>query len=262
MPSRNNYSAYIISPDMSLKTELEDLLVHHHFDVTYVNNSQDALSQLVSEPTCDVVLLDIILDDIYGIQLAKQLRFHHPDLPIVFVSRHQDPTDIVLCFEAGADDYIVWPSPLKVVMARIIARLRQPFNDISHDPKIIYANEIDIDRHQDIEFGCWHYQPKKGRFFINEKEVYLTEKENRLLKLFLRNPYQKVTRQTLAEALNLDHKPDIARDVNIHIHRLKNKLVQNSDHYPPIKSVRGIGYMLDAYLTYHYDGYELKSNRR
>ena len=254
---KNNNTALLISTNNEQVSKLAAILKLHLFEIIITNSGNSALTELKNNDNIDIVLLDILLPDTYGIELCKNIRQRHPKIPLIFVSKVTDSTEIVLCFEAGADDYIEIPYNQHILLARIKAKLRHMIVPAINNKKIS-IEEINIDEYSSIEFGKWTFQTKKS--LITHPvygEIYLTDKENILIKLLLSNPISTFTREDIAQHLNLSGKNSMIRDVNIHIHRLRNKLTQGNNTNSPIKAVRSQGYTMDSYLTYIYDGNEV-----
>lgn len=254
------HNILLVAKESNEYMELQNLLKHYHFDVVQRSSSRDALLELKQQHTYKLVILDINLADIYGIELCKLIRQIDDHLPIVFISEVNDITETVLCFEAGADDYIHIPYNSQILLARLKTRLRHKQNIQEHilteEP---LADSFDTTQFKAIEFGAWTYHPHKCTVVHNvHGEVFLTDKENILLKLFLSDPSKIHPREVIAKFLNLGNSETITRDVNIHIHRLRNKLTHGNNIISPIKSVRSKGYTLDAYLHYSYDGQKYK----
>ncbi|MFZ9035625.1 MAG: response regulator transcription factor [Francisellaceae bacterium] len=238
--------------------QLKDFLGRYLFDTTEVQSGNGAIDLIKKNKGIDAVILDILLPDMYGIEVCKNLKEITPSLPVIFVTEVNDPTEVVLCFEAGADDYIEIPYNPHVLLARVKSKLRSKNRSPSGALESVEISDININEYAQIQFGKWLYQPRKSLVTHPDyAEVYLTDKENALLKLLLSDPSKTFSRDEIAKYLNLVGKDSMVRDVNIHVHRLRNKLTQGHNSSSPIKAVRSHGYTLDSYLTYIYDGKEV-----
>ncbi|WP_119344902.1 response regulator transcription factor [Facilibium subflavum] len=247
----------LVSTDKQNSKQLETFLQRYLFSIIHVESGSQALSELKQNTEINAVILDILLPDMYGIELCKNIHQQWPHLPIIFVSKVTDPTEIVLCFEAGGDDYIEIPYNQHILLARVKANLRAK-NAYSKKIETVSASEISINEYTQIQFGKWLYQPRKSLITHPDYgEIYLTDKENALLKLLLSDPSRTFSREDIAKYLNLAGKESMIRDVNIHVHRLRSKLTQGHNSSSPIKAVRSQGYTLDSYLTYIYDDKEI-----
>ena len=254
-----NRNLLIISTDENNTKALTTFLKPYLFNASPATSGTEALSILQNTNNFDAIILDVLLPDMYGIELCKNIRGYLPNIPIIFLSKVNDPTEIVLCFEAGADDYIEVPYNQHILLARLKAKTRRKTAENTIQ-EISFANisDIDINDHNHIQFGKWLYQPRKCLVTHPDYgEIYLTDKENTLLKLLLSNPTQTFSREDISQHLNLSGRNSMVRDVNIHIHRLRNKLTQGHNSNSPIKAVRAQGYTLDSYLNYVYDNKEV-----
>ncbi|WP_116964117.1 response regulator transcription factor [Fastidiosibacter lacustris] len=239
---------------------LENLLQRYLFQTIACSSGANALEILSTHKNIKLVILDVLLPDMYGIEVCKNIRERNPNMAIIFVSKITDATEVVLCFEAGADDYIETPYNQHILMARIKSKLRD--RNTHHTPYAITGSvkidELNINDYMQIQFGKWAYYPRKSLVtHPDQDEIYLTDKEGALLKLLLSDPSKTFMREEIAKYLNLNIKESMIRDVNIHVHRLRNKLTQGHNSSSPIKAVRSQGYTLDSYLTYIYDGKEV-----
>lgn len=259
MKMKKNSNLLIISTDENNTKSLTAFLKPYLFDVIPATSGTEALSILQSTDSFDAIILDVLLPDMYGIELCKNIRGQMPNVPIIFLSKVNDPTEVVLCFEAGADDYIEIPYNQHVLLARLKAKTRKSTTETTvQNMSFAEIADINVNNHNHIQFGKWLYQARKCLVTHPDYgEIYLTDKENTLLKLLLSNPTQTFSRQEIAKYLNLSGRNSMIRDVNIHIHRLRNKLTQGHNSNSPIKAVRAQGYTLDSYLNYIYDNKEV-----
>jgi DNA-binding response OmpR family regulator len=257
-PIVNKETILLVDDESGIRESLKTFLERYLFEVVEAENGEEAI-QAVQDHEVDLILLDMMLPDMYGIEVCKQIREYHPETPIIFLTAVTDATETVLSFEAGADDYVEKPFNPHVLLARVKTKLKSREKAGKKSVGTIdQINDIAIDNYSCIQFGKWAYYPKKSMVTHPEHpEIYLTDKENALLKLLLSDPSSTFDRNEIAKYLNLASHTDIARDVNIHVHRLRNKLTQGHNSASPIKAVRSHGYTLDSYLTYSYDGREV-----
>lgn len=258
MSQTQRYKILLVDDEPGIRESLRAFLERYLFEVYEAATGEEGL-ELLDTQNIDLVLLDMMLPDMHGIEICKRVKAKHYRIPIIFLTGVTDATETVLGFEAGADDYVEKPFNPHVLLARVRAKLKQ-----LHEPKVpagIRAfGDVNIDDFNSIEFGRWIFYPKKSLITHPEHdEAFLTDKENALMKLLLSDPSKTFTREDIATYLNLASHMDIARDVNIHIHRLRAKLTQNHNSISPIKSVRSQGYTLDSYLIYTYDGKQLNT---
>ena len=177
----------------------------------------------------DLILLDLMLPDIAGGEVARLLRKGEPRrTPIIMVTARGEESDRVKGLELGADDYVVKPFSVKELLLRVKAVLRRHSEDPKGELKKLGKGtiELDVDRHE---------------VRVSDKPVVLTALEFRLLKTFLERPGRVQTRETLlSDVWGID--ADITtRTVDTHIKRLREKLGPAGD---VIENIRGVGYKL------------------
>lgn len=115
----------VVDDDTAVCELLQDVLSEHVFTVLVCHNGQDALNRVHQEPGIALVLLDMMLPDINGLQVLLQLQKQRPDLPVVMLTGLGSESDVVVGLEMGADDYIGKPFNPRVVVARVKAVLRR-----------------------------------------------------------------------------------------------------------------------------------------
>ncbi len=179
----------------------------------------------------ELILLDLMLPDIAGSEVARLIRQGEPRrTPIIMVTARGEESDRVKGLELGADDYVVKPFSVKELLLRVKAVLRRQSDDPRGEARQLGKGEIllDVDRHEVRVAG---------------KPVVLTALEFRLLKTFLERPGRVQTRETLlSDVWGID--ADITtRTVDTHIKRLREKLGPAGDI---IETIRGVGYKLVA----------------
>jgi two-component system response regulator MtrA len=173
----------------------------------------------------DIVLLDVMLPGLDGVQVARQIRAES-GTPIVMLSAKGDTVDVVLGLESGADDYIVKPFKPKELVARIRARLRR--NDAASPDRIELGDlVIDVAGHAVTRHGA---------------PIGLTPLEFDLLVALARRPWQVFTREALLEQVwGYRHAAD-TRLVNVHVQRLRAKVEVDPENPRLVLTVRGVGY--------------------
>ena len=177
----------------------------------------------------DLILLDLMLPDIAGGEVARLLRDGQPQrTPIIMVTARGEESDRVKGLELGADDYVVKPFSVKELLLRVKAVLRRQNDEPKGDQKKLGKGtiQLDVERHE---------------VRVSDKPVVLTALEFRLLKTFLERPGRVQTRETLlSDVWGID--ADITtRTVDTHIKRLREKLGPAGD---VIETIRGVGYKL------------------
>jgi len=173
----------------------------------------------------DVVLLDLMLPGMDGIDVCKALR-GESGVPIVMLTARGDTTDVVVGLESGADDYLVKPFKPKELVARIRARLRRSDEPA---PEQIRVRDLTID-------VAGHTVRRAG------DSITLTPLEFDLLLCLARRPWQVHTRELLLEQVwGYRHAAD-TRLVNVHVQRLRSKIEHDPERPEIVVTVRGVGY--------------------
>ncbi len=181
----------------------------------------------------ELVLLDVMLPGLDGLEICKILRAKKKRLPILMLTAKSEEFDKVLGLELGADDYITKPFSIRELLARVKAVLRRvrAFNE---------QEEV-----QDQEFfrlGDLSVDVGKRKVMLKEHNVELTAKEFDLLKLFISNPGKAFTREKLLNLVWGYQFSGYEHTVNSHINRLRAKIEDDPSNPQYIKTVWGVGY--------------------
>jgi two-component system, OmpR family, response regulator MtrA len=221
----------LVEDDRAIRQSTAQMLARDGFAMSTAASGSDGLAAFERAPP-DLALLDIMLPDLDGVALCREIR-QRSHLPIVFLSARSDPIDIVLGLEAGADDYVVKPFEPAVLAARLRAALRRA----SVEPRTAGApNElsagsvcIDLDGHTATRDGA---------------ELALTPTEFRLLAELALNAGIVLDRSTLLERVWGYSWSGDARLVDVHVQRLRAKVESDPSRPDTILTVRGVGYKL------------------
>jgi two-component system response regulator MtrA len=215
----------VVDDDQDLAEMLGIVLTGAGIDVDLVSRGDEVLDVFRNNPP-DLVLLDVMLPGLDGIEVCKLIRAESM-VPIVMLSAKGDTHDVVRGLEAGADDYMVKPfkHPSELI-ARIRTRLRRTNTDIS-GLLTIADLVIDVVAHQVSRAG---------------KQIALTRLEFDLLVALAREPGRVFSRDALlSEVWGYRHSTD-TRLVNVHVQRLRAKVEHDSEHPEIVVTVRGVGY--------------------
>ena len=173
------------------------------------------------------VILDVMLPDGSGLELLKQLRSEHADLPVLMLSARGEPLDRILGLELGADDYLAKPCDPRELTARLRAVLRR-------SQPVATPSRLELD---DLS-----YSPVRGVVQIGEQEIPLTLSESRILEALLQQPGEPLDKQALAQ-LALGRKLTLYdRSLDMHVSNLRKKLGPHGDGRPRIVALRSRGY--------------------
>ncbi|MGB4405521.1 MAG: response regulator transcription factor [Sphaerochaeta sp.] len=217
----------IVEDDPDIQELIQYHLVKEGYDTLLVGNGRDALD-VVQNQSPDLVLLDLMLPGVNGIEVLKTIRFvwNLSTLPIIIVSARTDETDIITALELGADNYLSKPFSPKVLVANVKALLRRTSLDVSHTETAISLGDlsVDLDRRE----------AKYQHDLMN-----LTATEFNLLVLLASHPGRVYTRNQLISGMRGEDYPVTERSIDVQIASLRKKLGEGG---ALVKTVWGIGY--------------------
>lgn len=216
----------VVEDEYSINDAITFALRKEGYDVRSVFNGKDALERF-NEFKPDLVLLDLMLPDIDGLDICKEIS---KKAYIIMITARGEIIDKILGLELGADDYIVKPFEIKEVLVRIKVIFRR-------GEKNIYKYN------EEQENELIKIYPNDRRVIKEGKEILLRRKEFDLLNFFYENKGIVFSRDDLLEKIwGYDYEGD-TRTVDVHIRRLREKLNENKDN-SIIETVFGIGYIM------------------
>jgi two-component system response regulator MtrA len=213
----------VVDDDQALSEMLGIVLRAEGYDALFCDDGSKAQG-IFKETKPDLVLLDLMLPGIDGIEVCKRIR-SESGVPIVMLTARGDTLDVVKGLESGADDYIVKPFKPKELVARIKARLRN--EDVKAELLSLADLTIDVVGHSVKRDG---------------KEISLTPLEFDLLLALARKPWQVYTREQLLTDVWHYRNPADTRLVNVHVQRLRSKVEHDPENPEIVMTVRGVGY--------------------
>ena len=206
------------------------------FDVATARDGQEAMA-LFAKGTFDVVLLDLMLPKMSGLDVCRAIRVHS-EVPIIIVSAKGEEVDMVLMLEIGADDYVTKPYRLRELVARIRAVLRRR-----------EVHETALEAEAEITIGPIRMDIDARRCFVDGGEIKLRKKEFALLRLLLENPGRVLTREVLIDRVwGSDYVGD-TKTLDVHIKRLRTLIEEEPKKPAHITTVRGVGYRFETTKT-------------
>ena len=223
----------IVEDDETIRETVGDTLRSEGFEVLTHGNGADALRLLNDQSTgeIDLIVLDLMLPGMGGLDLCRELRRTSHQTPILVISARDSETDRVVGLEVGADDYLVKPFGLKELVARCRALLRRsrqmpdldlPQTILHHENLSLFVRECRVTR--------------------NGVDLTLSPKEYKILELFIQNPKQVWSRDQLLEKVwGIDFVGDM-KTVDVHIRWLREKIEEQPSTPKLIRTVRGFGY--------------------
>lgn len=221
----------VVEDEQDLIRTLEYNLHREGFETRCAMNGEQALELAWEEPIPDVVLLDLMLPDMSGLEVCRQLRANQAtsQVPIVMLTAKSEEIDRVVGFEVGADDYVVKPFSVRELLLRIRAILRRA------TPSTIEQEE----ESGNLLFGTLKVDLPGHRVWQEDEEVRLTALEFRLLKTLMTRKGRVQSRENLLNDV-WGIKADVTtRTVDTHVKRLREKLGDAGSY---IETLRGVGY--------------------
>jgi len=200
------------------------------FEVEEVGDGGEALA--AAEDCFDVVILDLGLPTVSGTEVLRRLRAAGP-VPIIVLTALGTESDRVLGLELGADDYVTKPFSMAELMSRVRAILRRcELDALRGDPvRVVGGLRIDFGRHQ---------------VFVDDRSVYLTASQFKVLALLAEEPGDVVTRQAIMQRLWDSQYVGDEHVCDVHVSNLRHKIEHDPTHPQRIVTIRGVGYKLVA----------------
>ncbi len=198
------------------------------FETATASTGRKALEIVQRQPP-DLIILDLMLPDIDGMEVCRTLRQRQPfrRIPILMLTARGEEIDRVIGFELGADDYVTKPfSPRELVL-----RVKSIFRRLKDEP-------VDT-----LRVGNIQLFPERRQCFVGAHQIVLTVKEFDLLQELLRARGNVLTREMLMDKVWGYHGEATSRTLDTHIRRLREKLGGEGSH---VETVRGIGYRINA----------------
>jgi DNA-binding response OmpR family regulator len=217
----------IVEDDERIAEALAEDLTEQNYAVEVAYDGEAGWG-LLQAFTYDLVLLDVMLPKMDGIELCQKLRAHGQSMPVLMLTARDTITDKVLGLDAGADDYVIKPCALEELSARIRALLRRGSTTA---PPVLEWADLQLD-------------PNTCEVTYQEQQLSLTPKEYSLLELFLRNQRRVFSRAQILEHLWAFEVLPEEDTVKAHIKGLRHKLKSAGASPDLIETVYGFGYRL------------------
>lgn len=231
-----NKRLLVVDDEQSISTLLQYNLQQAGFEVSTAMDGEEGYNKALEENP-DLIVLDLMLPKMDGIEVCKKLRQQKVMTPILMLTAKDDEFDKVLGLELGADDYMTKPFSPREVVARVKAILRR--SQFSNQ-----ANQEEEDGER-IFIGDLKILPEHYEAYFQQEQLELTPKEFELLLYLSKHKGRVLTRDQLLSAVwNYDFAGD-TRIVDVHISHLREKIESNTRKPIYIKTIRGLGYKLE-----------------
>lgn len=220
---------FLLEDDDAIALGLCYSLQNEGYNVTLAKSVSEA-TDIVEKNDFALYILDLTLPDGSGYDVCKKIK-SIGDRPVIFLTAYDDEVNVVMGFDLGADDYITKPFRLKELLVRIKSVLRR-YNRTGGDATVKIKN-ITINTNE-------------AKVYKNGEEIVLTAMEYRLLLILLNNRGKVLSRSQLLENI-WDVDGDFVEDntLTVYIKRLRDKIEEDAASSQIIKTVRGLGYMID-----------------
>lgn len=226
-----NKKIFIVDDEKSIVTLLTYNIEQAGYETDVAFDGNDAITKALKNDY-DLIILDLMLPGVDGLEVCKTLRQNKIDTPIIILTAKEDELDKILGLELGADDYLTKPFSPREVVARIKAilrRARQPLPEVYTSINIGKLS-IFLDKHEAT---------------LDDAHLSFTRKEFELLAYLARHKGIVLSReQLLAEVWDYDFAGD-TRIVDVHVSRLREKIEENTKIPLYIKTIHGLGYKMD-----------------
>lgn len=227
-----NRTILIVEDEPSIVTLIKYNLEKEGFETEVALNGEDAIEIAEANPDIDLVVLDLMLPKMDGIEVCKTLRKNNNFVPIIMLTAKDAEYDKIYGLEMGADDYLTKPFSPKELIARINAILRRTEHKAEDESSSI------------IKVGDIEIHPKKFEAYFKGEVLELTRKEFELLVYLAEHKDQILSREQLLSAVwDYDFVGD-TRIVDVQVSHLREKIETDTKHPQYIKTVRGFGYKM------------------
>lgn len=218
----------IVDDEPSIVELVRFTLEREGYTTTSAGDGQAALAQVAAIHP-DLVLLDLMLPKIPGLEVCKTLRQRYPSLPIIILTAKGEETDKVLGLELGADDYITKPFSPRELVARVRAILRRTTASADEGNAPLRVGPVVLD-------------PQRYEVTVSGRPVELAPKEFDLLRMLMANKGNVLSRDVLLQKVWGYDFPGDTRTIDVHVVRLRQKIEPDPSQPRWIETVRGVGY--------------------
>jgi DNA-binding response OmpR family regulator len=225
----NNIRILLAEDDNNLGLLLRNYLTAKNYETVLFINGNLALEEFPTG-SFGLCILDIMMPEMDGITLAREIRHLNPDIPIIFLTAKNQKEDIIDGFKSGADDYITKPFSMEELLYRIEAIIRRTTSHVVNRKSESYT------------IGGYSFDSLKQMLVFNDQAIKLTTKESELLELLCQHANEILERNFALKTIWIDDNYFNARSMDVYITRLRKYLKKDSS--VKILNVHGRGYKL------------------
>ncbi|MDQ1497107.1 MAG: hypothetical protein QOI86_447 [Actinomycetota bacterium] len=231
----------LVEDDPAISRPLRRALERIGYAVDHVDNGHAALGEALTTGV-DLVLLDLTLPDVDGLEVCRRLKKERPLLPVVMLTARGEEVDVVVGFDAGADDYVTKPFRVAELVVRIQARLRTAATTVT----VPGSSPVGPAPAQPACTGGVRVDPDAHRAWADGRELDLTPKEFDLLALLVSEAGRALRREDIMSSVWDEHWWGSTRTLDMHISSLRRKLGDDPACPVLITTVRGVGFRFEA----------------
>ena len=221
----------LVEDDERISEPLLRVLGAEGFEVIRAATGEEGIAAVLSRRP-DLMLLDLTLPDIDGLDVCRKVREDHPEMPIIMLTARAEEMDVIVGLGAGADDYVPKPFRLAELIARIKARLRI----------VRAANQIPLE----LVGGPLRVNTESRRAYLNDEELDLTSKEFELLAMLMSKPDATFTREQIMSRVWDENYWGSTRTLDTHVSTLRRKIGDHTDPPTLIVTIRGVGFRFEG----------------
>ena len=201
----------------------------NEFEVLTASNGKEALDLAATNP--DVILLDIMMPELNGFEVCKQLKGNPATskIPVIFLTAKENEIDEILGLEIGADDYITKPISPRKVLARLKSVIRRSQNE----------RPVQISFGENIKFKNLEIDTASHSVKIKDREIFFPKKEFQLLHFLMSNRGKVYSREILLNRIWGENIYVVDRTVDVHVAKVREKLGEYAEY---IETIKGLGY--------------------
>ncbi len=219
-----------VEDDETLGFVTKDNLELNDFKVSHAKDGKEAL-RMFSNDSFDLCLIDVMLPELDGYSVAKEIRSRHSEIPIIFLTAKSLKEDRILGLKIGADDYITKPFSIEELILKIKIFLKRKY--------VTGSNELPI-----LKIGKYTLDHDNLRLSIDDKASQMTKKEADLLKMLIVNKNKIVERGTILERIWGENDYFMGRSMDVFISRLRKYLKE--DKSITVENIHGVGFRLNG----------------
>ncbi len=219
----------IVEDEESIRKLIAKILNKEGMLVSQASNGKQGLD-MINKYNYDLVILDILMEDISGFDVAREIRKYDLQLPIIFLSGKKEDEDIIHGLDIGADSYITKPFSPSVLCAQVKSQIKRRRQILKEDYQT-----------NSIMQGPFKFDLSSYKFYKNNAEIKLSSKETKLIKFFMEHPNKVFSKEQLYQSVWHDTDVD-ENSIMVYMKYLRNKIEENPSKPKYIKTVWGIGY--------------------